>query len=118
MPVVMKIMSAPCSASRMRSVSSSAACLPTSGLAPAPEALVSLPPICSWSGASAAPHGLDIGVGDEELDALDAGLNHPVDGVPTTPAHPDDFDLGGELVGLIERHGQPVVARLLVKCDH
>ena len=45
MPVVMKIMSAPLKASRMRSVSSSAACLPTSGLAPAPRPLVSFAPI-------------------------------------------------------------------------
>ena len=47
MPAVMKSMSAPSTTSCIRSRSSMAACLPTSGLAPAPSPLVMLQPICS-----------------------------------------------------------------------
>src|SRR5690242_380537 len=50
-PEVMKIMSAPSSASMILSVSSSAALRPTSGLAPAPSPLVSFAPSCSLAGA-------------------------------------------------------------------
>jgi hypothetical protein len=49
MPAVMNTMSAPCSASMMRSRSSSAAWRPTSGFAPAPRPLVTLLPSCSCS---------------------------------------------------------------------
>src|SRR5215467_2125612 len=50
-PEVMKIMSAPSSASMILSVSSSAALRPTSGLAPAPSPLVSFAPSCNFTGA-------------------------------------------------------------------
>src|SRR5690242_13610104 len=50
-PEVMKIMSAPSSASMILSVSSSAALRPTSGLAPAPRPLVSFAPSCNFAGA-------------------------------------------------------------------
>src|SRR6266568_2042976 len=50
-PDVMKIMSAPSSASMILSVSSSAALRPTSGLAPAPSPFVSFAPSCSFAGA-------------------------------------------------------------------
>src|SRR5215472_1281586 len=50
-PEVMKIMSAPSSASIILSVSSSAALRPTSGLAPAPSPLVSFAPSCNFAGA-------------------------------------------------------------------
>ena len=46
-PVVINTMSVPCSTSAMRSRSSSAARRPTSGLAPAPNPLVTLVPNCS-----------------------------------------------------------------------
>jgi hypothetical protein len=49
MPAVMNTMSAPSSASTMRSRSSSAAWRPTSGFAPAPRPLVTLPPSCRIS---------------------------------------------------------------------
>jgi hypothetical protein len=49
MPAVMNTMSAPCSASMIRSRSSSAAWRPTSGLAPAPSPFVTLLPSCSCS---------------------------------------------------------------------
>src|SRR2546428_42566 len=51
-PVVTKTMSAPSSAWMIFSVSSSAACRPTLGSAPAPRPLVSLLPICSLMGAA------------------------------------------------------------------
>ena len=47
---------------------------------------------------------LQIGVGDDELDALHAGIDHAVDGVAAASAHADDFDLG-------------VVAGFFVKAD-
>src|ERR1700735_4189714 len=47
MPAVMNSMSQPSTSSTMRSRSSIAACLPTSGSAPAPRPLVILQPICS-----------------------------------------------------------------------
>ena len=50
-PVVMKTMSEPSRASQIFSVSSTAAWRPTSGLAPAPRPLVSLPPIWIFTGA-------------------------------------------------------------------
>ena len=50
----MKTMSAPSSASQIFSVSSTAAWRPTSGLAPAPRPLVSLPPIWILTGARLA----------------------------------------------------------------
>src|SRR5580704_7236133 len=50
-PAVTKTMSAPSSASRIFSVSSSAALRPTSGLAPAPSPFVNLAPSCSFTGA-------------------------------------------------------------------
>ena len=50
-PVVMNTMSEPSRASQIFSVSSTAACRPTSGLAPAPRPLVSLPPIWIFTGA-------------------------------------------------------------------
>src|SRR5271170_2806755 len=50
-PAVTNTMSAPSRASRIFSVSSSAALRPTSGLAPAPSPLVSFAPSCSFTGA-------------------------------------------------------------------
>src|SRR4029077_12847538 len=61
-------------------------------------------------------HGLDIGVRNHELDALDTGLNHPVDRIAPTTTHADDFDSGSELL-LIEHHRQPAT-RFFVECDH
>src|SRR5436309_716858 len=50
MPAVMKIMSAPPRCPRSRSTSSSAACLPTAGLPPAPRPRVSCSPSCTFTG--------------------------------------------------------------------
>ena len=47
---------------------------------------------------------LQVGIGDDELDALHAGINHAVDCVAAASAYADDFDLG-------------VVAGLFVEAD-
>ena len=70
-PVVTKTMSAPSSAWMIFSVSSSAAWRPTFGSAPAPSPLVSLLPICSLTGAALCLQRLQVGVGDDELDAVE-----------------------------------------------
>ena len=75
------------------SESSSAARRPTSGLAPAPNPLVSLTPSCSLTGACDSCKRLHVGVGDDELDAFQFGGNHAIDGVAPAAAHAYDFDL-------------------------
>ena len=57
---------------------------------------------------------LAIGVDGDELDALDAGLNHTVDGVGSTAAHSDDFDDRQMLRADIVWHG--VLHNLLRSC--
>jgi hypothetical protein len=47
---------------------------------------------------------LQVGVGDDELDALHAGIHHAVDCIATTTTYANDFDLG-------------VVAGLFVEAD-
>ena len=37
---------------------------------------------------------LQVGVGDDEFDALHAGVDHAVDRVAAASTHADDFDLG------------------------
>ena len=82
----------------------SAALRPTSGLAPAPRPLVSFTPSWILTGARDSLQRLQVGVGDHELDAFQAGVDHAVDGVAAAAAHADDFDLG-------------VVQRLFVEVD-
>ena len=72
-PVVTNTMSAPSSASISLSVSSSAAWRPMFGSAPAPSPLVSLAPIWILFGAALSLQRLQVGVGDDELDAVEAG---------------------------------------------
>ena len=47
---------------------------------------------------------LQVRVGDDELDALDAGVDHAIDRVATATADSDDFDLG-------------IVASVFIKAD-
>ena len=91
-PVVTNTMSAPPSAGISLSVSSSAAWRPTFGSAPAPRPLVSLPPICSFTGAGFELQRLQVGVGDDELDAVEPGLHHAVHGIAAAAAHADHLD--------------------------
>ena len=76
------------------SVSSSAAGRPTFGSAPAPSPFVSLLPICSLTGAALVAQRLQVGVGDDELDAVEAGVHHAVDGVAAAAADADHLDAG------------------------
>ena len=91
-PVVTNTMSASESTSISLSVSSSAARRPMSGSAPAPRPLVSLPPIWMRVGAALLRERLEVGVGDDELDALEAGAHHAVDGVAAAAADADHLD--------------------------
>ena len=54
--------------------------------------MVSLPPICSLTGAALSLQRLQVGVGDDELDAVEAGLHHAVDGVAAAAADADHLD--------------------------
>ena len=87
------------------------------GIGAGAQALGQLGPDLNLGRGQRGAHGLDVRVGDEELDALDPRLNHPVDGVPTTPAHPDDLDLRRELL-FVELHAERSLPWLFVKCDH
>jgi hypothetical protein len=91
MPAVMNSMSAPSITSMMRSRSSSAACRPTSGLAPAPSPLVMPEPSCSATRADVLQR-LGIGIGADELHTLDVGLHHVLHGVAAAAADTDDLD--------------------------
>ena len=94
MPAVMKIMSAPRTISPSVSALSSAARSPISGRPPAPRPLVSLSPMRTASGASLRQQRLGVGVDRDELDPVDAGLDHAVDGVAAGAADADDLDPG------------------------
>ena len=76
------------------SVSSSAADRPTLGSAPAPRPLVSLLPICSLTGAALFLQRLHVGIGDDELDAVESDARHAVDGVAAAAADADHLDAG------------------------
>ena len=110
-PVVTKIMSAPSSAWMIFSVSSSAAERPTFGSAPAPSPLVSLLPICSLTGAALMLQRLQVGVGDDELDAVEAGAHHPVDGVAAAAADADHLDAGAGDALVVEPQPQTFAHR-------
>ena len=93
-PAVTKTMSAPSSASMILSESSSAALRPTSGLAPAPKPVGQLHAELDLHRRAGEVQRLQIGVGDDELDAFHSGLNHAVDGVGAAAAHADHLDVG------------------------
>ena len=79
-----------------RSVSSMAACFPVSGRPPEPRPLVSLAPDRQLDRRPVAAQGLQVRVDGDEFHALDAGLDHPVDGVAAAASDADDLDLGPE----------------------
>ncbi len=92
MPAAMKTMCEPAICARISSIASSAAASPISGREPAPRPSVRLMP--SWMRCSALDVGkrLRIGVGDDEVDAVEAGGDHVVDGVAAGAADADDGD--------------------------
>jgi hypothetical protein len=51
---------------------------------------------------------LAIGVRDDELDAVESGLHHPVDGVAAAAADPDHLDPGAGAALFVEPQSQPL----------
>jgi hypothetical protein len=90
-------MSAPLRTSSISSRWSSAACAPTLGWAPAPEPAGELATDVELDVGVAHEQGLGVGVDRDELDALEAHLDHAVDGVDATASDADHLD-DGEVV--------------------
>ena len=55
---------------------------------------------------------LGVGVDRDELDSLEADLDHPVDGVDTAAADADDLDDGEVVLGCCHDAGLPLVSLL------
>jgi hypothetical protein len=91
-PAVTKTMSAPLRTSSISSAWSSAAWRPTSGFGPGAEAPGQLAADVELDVGVAHQQGLRVGVDRDELDALEADLDHPVDGVDAAAADADDLD--------------------------
>ena len=96
LPAVMKTMSAPFSTSSISSRCSSAAMRPTSGSLPAPSPRVSVAPDVELYVGFAHQKRLGVGVDRHELDALQACVDHAVDGIDPGTADADDLDDGDE----------------------
>jgi len=59
---------------------------------------------------------LQVGIGNDEFDALHAGVNHAVDGIAATSADSDDFDFG-VVPGFLVKADANVVAHLILLDD-
>ena len=57
----------------------------------------------------AVPQRLRVGVGDDELDAAEAGLNHARDGVAAAAADADHLDARAGAGSFVDRQAQPLV---------
>ena len=106
-PAVMKTMSAPCSASLISARFSSAAWTPTSGSAPAPKTLRQVHADVDLVVGVAHQQRLRVGVHRDELDALDAGLDHAVHGVGTAATHSEDLDHSQVVRACLEHCASP-----------
>ena len=104
LPAVMKTMSAPFSASSISARCSSAAWRPTSGSLPAPESPGQLATDVELQVGVAHEQRLRVGVGGDELDVAQPGVDHAVDGVHSAATDADHLD-DGEVVAL-GRHGR------------
>ena len=102
LPAVMNTMSAPASDSRISSTCSSAAWRPTSGSEPAPSPREVAADVELFVGV-AHEQRLCIGVGGDEFNALQPGIDHAVDGVDTAAADADDLD-DSQIVLRIRHH--------------
>ena len=96
LPAVMKTMSAPFSTSSISSRCSSAAMRPTSGSLPGTEPTGQGAPDVELYVGFAHQKGLGVGVDRHELDPLQAGVDHAVDGVDACSPDTDDLDYGDE----------------------
>ena len=88
-PAAMNTMSEPRSSALMRSYSSRAAWRPRSGFEPEPRPRVIASPMCRRLVGGGLLQRLQVGVDRDELDALDLGLDHAVDGVDAGAADAD-----------------------------
>ncbi len=98
-PAVTKTMSAPLRTSSISSAWSSAARLPDLGVGAGAEPTGELTADVELDVGVAHEERLGVGVDRDELDALEADLDHPVDGVDTAAADADDLDDGEVVLG-------------------
>ena len=98
-PAVTKTMSAPFSASLMSSRDSAAAPAADLGVGAGAKALGQVVADRELDVGLAGLQRLDVGVDGDELDALEAGVDHAADGVGAAAAGSDDLD-HGEIGGL------------------
>ena len=99
LPAVMNTMSAPLITSSISSRCASAAARPTSGSDPAPRPRRQIPTDVELDVGVAHQQRLGVGVDGDELDALQAGVDHAVDGVDAAAADADDLDDGQVVLG-------------------
>ena len=111
-PVVTNTMSAPSSASISLSVSSSAACRPTFGIGAGAEPLRQLAADLDLVRRGVELQRLQVGVGDDELDAVESGLHHAVDGIAAAAADAHHLDAGARPSLFVEL--QPQRGRVLI----
>ncbi len=111
LPAVMKTMSAPLRTSSISSRCSSAAKRPTLGVAAGAEAPGQLAPDVQLHVGVAHQQGLGVGVDGDELDALQAGVDHPVDRIDAAAADADDLDDGYVVLGWAGHRTFPTAPR-------
>ena len=104
-PAVTKTMSAPLRTSSISSRWSSAALRPDLGVRAGTQAAGQLAADVELDVGVGHQQGLGVGVHRDELDALEADLDHPVDGVDAAATDADDLDHGQVVVrGCHARH--------------
>ena len=108
-PRVMNTMSAPLRTSSISLRWSSAAWRPISGSEPAPRPRVMLAADVELHVGVAHEQGLRVGVHRDELDALQPGVDHPVDGVAAAAADPDDLDHRQVVLRLAQHQLRPLL---------
>ena len=113
----MNTMSAPLSTSSISSRWSSAAWRPISGSEPAPRPRVMLAADVELHVGVAHEQRLRVGVHRDELDALQARVDHPVDGVAAAAADADDLD-HREVVLRLAQHAVASFARPWTRPPH
>jgi hypothetical protein len=98
-PAVMNTMSAPLTISSISSSWASAAWPPDLGIAAGAEPAGEVATDVELHVGVAHQQRLGVGVDGDELDALQTGVDHPVDGVDAATADADDLDHGEVVLG-------------------
>ena len=88
------------------------------GVAAGPQSTGQVVPELQLDRRFGTPQSLDIGVGADELDAAQLGLDHAVHRVATAAADSDDLDLRWRLIDALERDRQSVLFRRFVEQNH